>query len=343
MIFSGSGLRASGIANESVGREAVRRSRNRARTVLLVTGVACLLASSPAGAAESGIDRTQDEAAVDSARDSVFRILVQSAVGEISGTGFAVGTDRVLTNAHVIDDAEAVAARNRSGSEVPCSVVRVSDDVDLALLDCDTAGVDSLEVASAIDNGTRVVAIGYPLGGAERVTHGVVTDAVPDAEEMISVDAALDKGNSGGPVLSVSSGRVLGVATAVDPGDRSASFAVSAYAIRRFLAERTDEPANESSEANGRFDGAIWEYLSVYILGIVSAFAARGLVRRIGVMRDRNGAPGRAEPEIRVNVRPATEPEPPIEVVLIGESDRQQSSSVTTHDAAMSYWSAEEE
>lgn len=159
-----------------------------------------------------------------------------------SGSGFVVdASGRIVTNYHVVDAAlerGGVALREGASIEVlfpdrdesvPVRVIGANPDVDLALLEALDPSllpeVTPIELADGpVRVGQKVIAIGNPFGLQSTVTTGIVSAVGRQFEsigrieiEMIQTDAAINPGNSGGPLLD-SSGRLLGVNTAIVPG-----------------------------------------------------------------------------------------------------------------------------
>jgi putative serine protease PepD len=142
--------------------------------------------------------------------------------GVATGSGFAIGDRRVVTNHHVVADAEEVTVRLR-GRRVRARVVGSDPSTDLALLRVrprQARRVEALPLGDSGDvrPGDAAVVIGNPLGLARTLTAGVVsaTDRRIDApdgfpiRDAIQTDAAVNPGNSGGPLLDAR-GRVIGV------------------------------------------------------------------------------------------------------------------------------------
>ncbi len=150
--------------------------------------------------------------------------------GEGEGSGFIVSEDGIIvTNAHVVAGADTVEIDFDDGETREASVVGTDTDNDLAVLDVDATGLPVVELGNsdALTVGDEVVAIGNALGleGEPTVTTGIVS-AVGRAidtgdgaalESTIQTDAAINRGNSGGPLLN-SQGQVVGINTAIaDP------------------------------------------------------------------------------------------------------------------------------
>lgn len=144
------------------------------------------------------------------------------------GTGFVVGEGRVLTNRHVIERADDITLQFSNGREAQARLVGIDDRRDVALLQFDE-GVATAPPLRFCDApafvGEQVVAIGTPFGLQQSISTGVISglgrsvDGAPPILNMLQTDAALNPGNSGGPLLDHDTGCVLGMNTAtVGPG-----------------------------------------------------------------------------------------------------------------------------
>jgi serine protease Do len=144
-----------------------------------------------------------------------------------AGTGVVVGDGIVLTNAHVVDDAQSVTV-TATGDDEPrdAEIVGTDPSTDVAVLrvdDTDGLAVADLGSSSSVAVGDDVVAIGNALAleGGMTVTRGIVSalDRELDSDEgtltgLIQTDAAISSGNSGGPLVNAA-GQVIGINTAV--------------------------------------------------------------------------------------------------------------------------------
>ena len=150
------------------------------------------------------------------------------------GTGFIIGADgSILTNHHVIDKADRITVKLSDGRSLKAHLVGSDPDTDIALIKID--GEPGLPVAplgdsAALRMGEWVCAIGNPLGYEHSVTVGVVSflgrklfDASLD--NYIQTDAAINFGNSGGPLIN-SRGEVIGINAAISSRASNIGFAV---------------------------------------------------------------------------------------------------------------------
>lgn len=138
------------------------------------------------------------------------------------GSGFAVNTSPIggpgaviVTNDHVIADCVDPSSLSVYVGDVEYrGTLRATDArTDVAVLDVPTLSIPAMEIGPEPRIGDWVMAVGSPLGIQDSASFGYVTNVVPD-EPMITTDAVLGPGNSGGPLVN-SSGQVLGVNSAV--------------------------------------------------------------------------------------------------------------------------------
>jgi S1-C subfamily serine protease len=169
---------------------------------------------------------------------------------EGAGSGFVLDNDgHILTNYHVIENAEGIEVTFSDDSSLPAELVGVDPRNDIAVIKVEPS--DSLQPvelgdSSTLQVGQRTIAIGNPFGEFSRsLTTGVVSALNRTIEGpegltisgMVQTDAAINRGNSGGPLLD-SAGRVIGINSAIfSPSGTSAGvgFAVPVDTVKRVL------------------------------------------------------------------------------------------------------------
>jgi putative serine protease PepD len=186
-------------------------------------------------------------------RDSggVVAIRVRTASGEDSGTGIVLNdSGLILTNNHVVAEAESITVSpGKSANQTTAgTLVGADPNSDLALIKVDPSGLGltplKLANSSTVEVGDPVYAIGNPYGLDETLTRGIVSALgreieAPDGAKIagtIQTDAALNPGNSGGPLIDAQ-GEVIGVnsqiaseqadTTGSQPGSTGVGFAIS--------------------------------------------------------------------------------------------------------------------
>ena len=157
---------------------------------------------------------------------------------ESTGSGFVLDEEgRVLTNAHVVDNATQVTVTLDGDTTREAKVLGKDEATDLALLQVDRDGLDlrplALGDSSTVEVGDPTVAIGNPFGFDRTLTTGVVSAlqrriTAPDGytiEDVIQTDAAINPGNSGGPLIDAA-GRVIGINSQIATGNGGGSVGI---------------------------------------------------------------------------------------------------------------------
>jgi S1-C subfamily serine protease len=182
---------------------------------------------------------------------SPFDVFPQEQRGRSTGTGFVI--DRrgsILTNAHVVANAEDVEVRFSDGRSAPARVRGRDASTDVALLEVERDGLRlrplALGTSGEVEVGDPTVAIGNPFGLDLTLTTGVISAKqrrieAPNGfqiDDVLQTDAAINPGNSGGPLIDAA-GRVIGINSAIRTGTGGGSvgigFAVPIDTARRIL------------------------------------------------------------------------------------------------------------
>jgi putative serine protease PepD len=175
-----------------------------------------------------------------------------SGTAQAQGSGFVYDTSgHVVTNAHVVDGARSVKVRFSNGSTYSATVVGVDASTDLAVLkvDAPSSAFHPLALAdsSQLAVGDVVVAIGSPFGLENSVTAGIVSALgrsmqAPNGYTIngsIQTDAAINHGNSGGPLLDLA-GKVVGVNAQIESesgGNDGVGFAIPSNTVRSIVGQ----------------------------------------------------------------------------------------------------------
>ncbi len=146
------------------------------------------------------------------AYESVFVIYSGNALG----SGFAVGGNCIVTNAHVIENKKSITVATYGGAEYQASVLGINEYEDIAVLIVKDAAFPYLDIAdlSTMKTGDDIYAIGAPKGMAYTLTKGGISakERTIGDQTYIQIDAPINQGNSGGPLLN-DNGQVLGMNT----------------------------------------------------------------------------------------------------------------------------------
>lgn len=189
--------------------------------------------------------RAQYEEIVARARPAVVFIMVETDRGRFSGSGFFIDpSGYIVTNRHVIEDASRISVQIPDGRVLPAIIVRFSALFDVAVLKVDGSGFPVLTFgdSDSVQQGQEVIVIGYPRASAlgsetATVTRGIIS-ALRPAQGYIQLDAAMNPGNSGGPVLN-RRGEVVGIAVSSLREAALVNFAVASNLARTLLTQLT--------------------------------------------------------------------------------------------------------
>lgn len=169
-------------------------------------------------------------------------------VPEGLGTGFVYDPNGyLLTNNHVIEGATSVLVGFVDGREFPAKVVGKDKQTDVAVLQVDERGLPALPLADSdrIEVGDWVVAIGNPFGLSHTVSAGILSAKDRTKDDVrgldptgyfnfLQTDAAINRGNSGGPLLNVQ-GEVVGINAAIRADANNIGFAIPINMVKQLL------------------------------------------------------------------------------------------------------------
>jgi serine protease Do len=161
------------------------------------------------------------------------------------GSGVVVSPDGyILTNNHLVENADAVKVTFADGRELEATVVGKDPKTDVAVLKVDASDLPSVTIADSdqLQVGDLVLAIGNPFGIGQTVTMGIVSATGRatlglDYEDFIQTDAAINPGNSGGALIDTG-GRLVGINTAIlsrSGGNQGIGFAIPSNLARDIM------------------------------------------------------------------------------------------------------------
>jgi S1-C subfamily serine protease len=190
-----------------------------------------------------------NDAVVTAARPSVVKIrgVAPSCQKVLEGSGFVVGPNRVMSNAHVVAGSDSVTVE-ADGQTYDASVVSYDPEADISILDVPDLPSAPLQFAQgAAPTGTDAIVMGYPGGGDFVATPARVREIIelngPDiyrsatvTREVYTIRGTVRQGNSGGPMLD-RSGKVLGVVFGAAVDDADTGFVLTAKEVSRQMAK----------------------------------------------------------------------------------------------------------
>ena len=185
---------------------------------------------------------------------SVVQVNVRSADGRIMpgnmGSGFVYSDDGyIITNNHVIDNAEKVTITFLDGESYIAQIIGTDSDLDLAVLKVQTGSTYLQPIpigdSSKLKVGQEIAAIGNPFGLSGSMTSGIISqmgrllpqDSGYSIPDVIQTDAAINPGNSGGPLLNMR-GEVVGINTAIQSATgefTGVGFAVPSNTVKKVI------------------------------------------------------------------------------------------------------------
>ncbi|MGJ9458603.1 S1C family serine protease [Oceanobacillus sp. CF4.6] len=217
---------------------------------------------------------------------NVVQIEGQNEVSKITGSGFLYNEKGdIITNAHVIQDAEAIHIRTANAQIYPAAVIGISEDVDIAVIRVpQLAGLSPLPIAEETNAeiGDEVIALGSPHGFQNTVTLGIISGTERnfsvdgyDYSNVYQISAQISQGNSGGPLIKRETGEMIGI-NSVGTQDGTIGFSIPIVEVFDQVTKWSNEAQNEQldfssvtdiigfSDPDQVLEGA--EYLTTYFL-----------------------------------------------------------------------------
>ena len=232
--------------------------------------------SSPVGSQPTASARTisanlDARQVYDASKNAVTYIVADTPEGQATGSGFVVSKDGlIVTNDHVVDGATQVQVKVGTSDKVQdATVVGADPSRDLALLKVDGSNLPTLSLgdSSTVAVGDPTYAIGNPFGLDHTLTTGIVSALqrslqAPDGATIdgaIQTDAALNPGNSGGPLLDAD-GKVIGVNSQIQTGSSNGAeggnvgigFAIPSSTVKSFIAEAKSGKLAPQAQSQGQ-------------------------------------------------------------------------------------------
>jgi serine protease Do len=191
------------------------------------------------------------------------RLEPQPIIGQ--GSGFIVSPDgEILTNGHVVKDMSEIKVILNDGKEYDAKVIGIDTSTDIALIKIDAKDLPYLQLGNSdnLEVGQRVAAIGNPLGLQASMTTGIVSAKgrnnldLSHIEDYIQTDAAINRGNSGGPLLDMKA-KVIGMNTAIVTNMATGGYMGIGFAIPSNLLKAVMEDLKTSGSFQRGYLGVV--------------------------------------------------------------------------------------
>ena len=213
---------------------------------------------------------------------SVFTVKTSTALG----SGFAIDNSHIITNAHVVQNEKAVLVLTYQEERLYAEVEKSDQQQDLAVLRLKDATVPPLESASlnTVQNGDDIFTVGAPKSMAYTLTKGIVSNRERTMHGMtfIQIDAAVNEGNSGGPLLNAQ-GQVIGVNTLKIIDSEGIALAIPIDRVITFMQEETPAPSDESAPSDAPSENASDAHRThIPLIAVLSAAVILLLFSNIG-------------------------------------------------------------
>ncbi|MUK90246.1 trypsin-like serine protease [Ornithinibacillus sp. L9] len=186
---------------------------------------------------------------------NVVQIEAQNELSTLTGSGFLYN-DRgdIITNAHVIQDAEIIYVRTANARIYPAAVIGIGEDTDIAVIRVPQLAGESglpIETDNPTEIGDEVIALGSPHGFQNTVTLGIISGTERNFSvegfnytNAYQISAQITQGNSGGPLLNRETGKVIGI-NSVGTDDGTLGFSIPINDVITQIETWSNEAQNE--------------------------------------------------------------------------------------------------
>jgi len=192
---------------------------------------------------------------IHNAEKSVVQIEGQNEQSTITGSGFLFNEKGdIITNAHVVKNADVINVRTANGHNYPAAVVGTGEDTDIAVIRVQQlANQNALNIESETkaEIGDEVIALGSPHGFQNTVTLGIISGTERNFtvdgfsyENVYQISAQITEGNSGGPLINRETGNVIGI-NSVGTSDGTIGFSIPADEIYEQVTTWSNEAQND--------------------------------------------------------------------------------------------------
>ncbi len=200
------------------------------------------------------------------------------------GSGFIITADGyILTNNHVVRDANEIIVKLSDNKEFPAKVIGTDPDTDVAVIKIDAKNLPTAELGDSdqLKVGQWVLAIGNPFGLSHTVTAGIVSAkgrskiGLAEYEDFIQTDAAINFGNSGGPLINID-GKVIGINSAIY--SQSGGYSGIGFAIPINMAKYVYDQLVSGGKVTRGYIGVYGEDVTPEMAELLGAKGIKGII-----------------------------------------------------------------